>query len=391
MVPERTHKHPDVALWPTTNVHLPSRRLSNNWPRCCKLTLDVTEDNQAIGCNMSNNHQKHSDNINNQIEIYQSADGQPCIEIRLEQETMWLSQAQLAELFDKDVRTISEHIGNIFADGELVKESTIRKFRIVRKEGMRQVSREIEHYNLDLILSVGYRVSSKKGTQFRIWATQRLKELLVQGYTLDKTRFEKNAAELEQALTLIQKAAQSPELSGPAGRGLVDIVSSYTQTFLWLQRYDEGLLEEPAGQSGGQLPTPEDAMLALGQLKQELIARGEATELFAKVREHGLAGIFGNLDQTVFGEPAYPTVESKAAHLLYFVVKNHPFADGNKRSGAFLFVDFLHRNGRLLTEDGYPVINDTGLAALTLLVAESDPKQKETLIRLVMNMLSLNH
>lgn len=326
----------------------------------------------------------------NQIEIYQTADGQTEIEVRLEADTLWLTQKQLSELFDKDVRTVSEHIKNIFSSNELTPDSTIRKFRIVRQEGQRQVEREIEHYNLDVAISVGYRVNSQKGTQFRIWATQRLKEYLVQGYTLNRSRFEKNAAELEQALALIQKAAQSPELSGDAGRGLVDIVSRYTQTFLWLQRYDEGLLEEPAGQSGGTLPTPEAAMASLGQLKQQLIERGEASPLFAQVREVGLESIFGNLDQTVFGEPAYPTVESKAAHLLYFVVKNHPFADGNKRSGAFLFVDFLHRNGRLFNTQGHPVINDTGLAALTLLVAESDPKQKEILIRLIMNMLSLN-
>jgi prophage maintenance system killer protein len=325
------------------------------------------------------------------IEIYQSSDGQTQIEVRLAEESVWLNRQQLAELFGRDVKTIGKHIANVFREGELDKSATVANFATVQMEGTRAVERQVEHYNLDVIISVGYRVKSQQGTQFRIWATQRLKELLVQGYTLDKTRFEKNAVELEQALALIQKAAQSPELSGPAGRGLVDIVSRYTQTFLWLQRYDEGLLEEPAGESGGQLPTPDDAMQALGQLKQSLIARGEATELFAKVREHGLAGIFGNLDQTVFGEPAYPTVESKAAHLLYFVVKNHPFADGNKRSGAFLFVDFLHRNGRLFSAEGYPVINDTGLAALTLLVAESDPKQKETLIRLIMNMLSLNH
>jgi prophage maintenance system killer protein len=325
------------------------------------------------------------------IEIYQSSDGHTRIEVRLAEESVWLNRQQLAELFGRDVKTIGKHVNNVFNEQELDKSATVANFATVQMEGGRAVERQVEHYNLDVIISVGYRVKSRQGTQFRIWATQRLKELLVQGYTLDKTRFEKNAVELEQALALIQKAAQSPELSGPAGRGLVDIVSRYTQTFLWLQRYDEGLLEEPAGESGGQLPTPDDAMQALGQLKQSLIARGEATELFAKVREHGLAGIFGNLDQTVFGEPAYPTVESKAAHLLYFVVKNHPFADGNKRSGAFLFVDFLHRNGRLFSAEGYPVINDTGLAALTLLVAESDPKQKETLIRLIMNMLSLNH
>ena len=323
-----------------------------------------------------------------QIEIFQSGDGQARIEVRLEGDTVWLNRQQLSELFGRDVKTVGKHLNNVFREGELDAGATVAKFATVQKEGDRYVERQVEHYNLDVIISVGYRVKSLQGTQFRIWATQRLKEHLVRGYTLNQTRFEKNAAELEHALKLIQKAAQSPELSGDAGRGLVDIVSRYTQTFLWLQRYDEGLLEEPDGESGGKLPSADEAMAALGELKQQLMARGEATALFAQVREAGLAGIFGNLDQSVFGEPAYPTVESKAAHLLYFVVKNHPFADGNKRSGAFLFVDFLHRNGRLLNTSGQPIINDTGLAALTLLVAESDPKQKETLIRLIMNMLS---
>lgn len=327
---------------------------------------------------------------NNQIEIYQTEDGQTEIEVRLETDTVWLNRQQLAELFGRDVKTIGKHINNVFKEKELDKEATVAKFATVQLEGARPVERQVEHYNLDVIISVGYRVKSFQGTQFRIWATQRLKEHLTRGYTLNQLRFEKNAHELKQALALIQKAAQSPELSGTEGRGLVDIVSRYTQTFLWLQRYDEGLLEEPRGETGGLLRSEEDAMAALGQLKQQLIERGEATKLFALVRDTGLGGIFGNLDLTVFGDPAYPTVESKAAHLLYFVVKNHPFADGNKRSGAFLFVDFLYRNGRLFSEEGHPIINDTGLAALTLLVAESDPKQKETLIRLIMNMLSLN-
>lgn len=211
----------------------------------------------------------------------------------------------------------------------------------------------------------------------------------MQGYTLNQTLFDQNAAELQQAPALIRKTARSPELSAEAGSGLVEIVSRYTQTFLWLQRYDEGMLAEPGGQAGGNLPCEVEAMAALQALKQSLLARGEATSLFAQTRGDGLAAILGNLEQTVFGEPAYPTVESKAAHLLYFVVKNPPFSDGNKRSGAFLFVDFLHRNGRLLNAQGEAVINDTGLAALTLLVAESDPKQKETLIRLIMNMLAV--
>lgn len=240
-----------------------------------------------------------------------------------------------------------------------------------------------------MVISVGYRIKSPQGVQFRRWATQRLREYLVQGYTLNQQRFDKNSAELQQALRLIKKTAQSPELKTDEGRGLVEIISRYTQTFLWLQRYDEGLLDDPVGQEGGVLPSPTEAMDALNNLKSQLINRGEATELFAKPRGDDLSSVLGNLEQTVFGKPAYPTIESKAAHLLYFMVKNHPFTDGNKRSGAFLFVDFLHRNGRLLNDQGEMVINNTGLAALTLLVAESDPNQKETLIKLIMNMLSL--
>lgn len=328
-------------------------------------------------------------NTNGQIAIYQTEDGQTQIDVKVEKDTLWLTLLQMAELFDRDKSVISRHLKNIFETGELLREATVAKTATVQTEGGREVSREIEYFNLDAVISVGYRVNSIKGTQFRIWATQRLREYLVQGYTLNRARFEQNAAELQQALALIRKAAQSPDLTREASSGLVEIVSRYTQTFLWLQRYDEGMLAEPAGQSGGRLPDVDEAMAALRALKKSLIARGEATELFAQPRGDGLEALLGNLDQSVFGEPAYPTVESKAAHLLYFVVKNHPFADGNKRSGAFLFVDFLHRNGRLLNAQGDAVINDTGLAALTLLVAESDPKQKETLIRLIMNMLAM--
>lgn len=326
-------------------------------------------------------------NNQNPIEIYQAQDGTTQVEVRFENDTVWLSQAQMSMLFGKDIRTINEHITNIFDDEELEKESTIRKFRIVRQEGKRQVNREIEHYDLDMIISVGYRVKSKQGISFRRWATARLKEYLTQGYTINQKRLQQNAHELEQALALIQKTANSSELTLESGRGLVDIVSRYTHTFLWLQQYDEGLLTEPQTQQGGTLPTYAEACSALAELKSQLMAKGEASDLFGRERDNGLSAILGNLDQSVFGEPAYPSIEAKAAHLLYFVVKNHPFSDGNKRSGAFLFVDFLHRNGRLLDHYGLPIINDTGLAALTLLVAESDPKQKETLIRLIMHML----
>ncbi|WP_313308174.1 virulence protein RhuM/Fic/DOC family protein [Stutzerimonas nitrititolerans] len=322
------------------------------------------------------------------IVIYDTAD--QAVEVRLDaaRDTVWLSQRQMAELFGKDVRTVNEHLRNVFAEGELLREETIRDFRIVRQEGRREVARSVEHYNLDVIISVGYRVKSQQGTRFRQWATRILREHLTQGWTLNQQRFETNARELEAALALVRKAAQSPALDTQSGRGLVDIVSRYAQTFLLLQRYDEGLLTEPDAQPGGMLPTPDEARAALDKLKRELMARGEATDLFARDRGDGLASLLGNLDQTVFGEPAYPSVEAKAAHLLYFVIKNHPFSDGNKRSAAFLFVDFLYRNGRLLAANGEPVINDVGLAALTLLLAESDPANKDVMIRLVMNMLA---
>jgi len=265
----------------------------------------------------------------NKIQIYQTADGQVQIEVALEQDTVWLSQKQMALLFGRDQSVVSRHIRNSLSDGEIHQESNMQSLHIANAD------KPVVMYDLDVVISVGYRIRSQRGVQFRRWATDTLRQHLVKGYSLDRNRFEQNAAELEQALALIRKAAQSPMLSAEAGGGLVDIVSRYTQTFLWLQRYDEGMLSEPRGQQGGTLPSEPEAMTSLTKLKKLLIERSEATELFAQPRGDGLDALLGNLDQSVFGEPAYPTIESKAAHLLYFVVKNHPFADGNKRSGAF--------------------------------------------------------
>lgn len=320
---------------------------------------------------------------NSAIEIYVSDDGSVDIHVQFAQGTVWLSQAQLVTLFERDVSVISRHIRNALNEGE-VSESNLQKMQIANSD------KPITLYDLDVVISVGYRVKSNRGVQFRRWATQRLKDYLVRGYALNQHRFEHNAAELEQALKLIQKTTRSPDLNLTASRGMVDIISRYTHTFLWLQRYDEGLLDEPKGETGGILPDHDIATQALAEFKQQLMQRGEATALFAQPRGDGLASLMGNLNQTLFGEPAYPTIESKAAHLLYFVVKNHPFTDGNKRSAAFLLVDFLHRNHRLFNAQGELVINDTGLAALTLLVAESNPDQKATVIRLIEHMLSVN-
>ncbi len=316
----------------------------------------------------------------NQIAIYQSESG--AVDVRLDGDTVWLTQEQMTQLFGRERSVITKHIRNVFKEGELEEKSNVQNLHIPRSD------KPVRLYNLDVIISVGYRVKSPQGVQFRQWATRLLREHLTRGYTLNQQRLQTNAAELEAALELVHKAAQTAELNADTGRGLVDIITRYAHTFLWLQRYDEGLLTEPASQPGGTLPTVAEARQALARLKADLMQRGEATDLFARERGEGLPALLGNLDQSVFGEPAYPSVEAKAAHLLYFVIKNHPFADGNKRSGAFLFVDFLHRNGRLLNAQGHPVINDTGLAALALLVAESDPAQKEVLIRLVMHMLA---
>jgi prophage maintenance system killer protein len=322
-----------------------------------------------------------------EVLVYEAPDGGVRVEVRLDQETVWLTQRQMAELFDSSSDNIGVHLKNIFSDNELDEAATTEDFSVVRSEGSRRVRRQVKHYNLDAIISVGYRVNSRRGVRFRQWATATLREHLVRGYTLNRQRFEENARELESALALVRKAASGEALTSDQGRGLVDLIARYTQTFLLLHRYDKGLLVEPQGVPGGTLPTTAEARRAIGELKADLAARGEATELFGHERQEGLAALLGNVDQTVFGEPAYPTVESKAAHLLYFVIKDHPFSDGNKRIGSFLFVEFLHRNGRL-ARGSEPVINDVGLAALALLVAESAPKDKEVMIRLVMNMLA---
>lgn len=310
------------------------------------------------------------------------------LEVRLDQETVWLTQEQMATLFERERSVISKHLRKVYLEEELSLEGTRAFFAQVQTEGKRTVTRQIEHYNLDAIISVGYRVNSKQGTRFRQWANRILKDYLIQGYALDRQRLARNSAELEAALKLVQNVLTQPDLAADAGYGLADIVLRYTQTYLWLQAYDDGRLDEPRGSTGGTLPEVDSARREIAGLKTDLMAKGQASPLFGQEREDGLAALLGNLEQSIFGEPAYPTLESRAAHLLYFIIKNHPFADGNKRIGAFLFAGFLHHNRRLFRADGSPVINDVGLAALCLLVAQSRPDDKDIIIRLIMNMLA---
>ncbi|HLQ25481.1 MAG TPA: virulence protein RhuM/Fic/DOC family protein [Acidiferrobacterales bacterium] len=325
-----------------------------------------------------------------EVLLYETPDRGLDIQVRLEGETLWLSQKQMAELFDKDSDTIGLHIWNIYADGELEEAATTELFSVVQTEGKRQVRRQVRFHNLDVILSVGYRVSSRKGTQFRQWATTRLKEHLVRGYTLNEERLkaqQENIRQLERTLTLFQQNLID-QASLPEARGLVRVIADYARTFVLLNQFDserlpvEGFLTRIHYEIGQQ-----EATTAIAALKADLVARGEASDLFGNPKDNSFAGILGNIVQSFSGEYLYPSVEAQAAHLLYFVIKNHPFSDGNKRIGAFLFIWFLERNRHHLKASGELKINDNALAAIALLVAQSDPAQKELMIHLIMNLI----
>jgi prophage maintenance system killer protein len=324
---------------------------------------------------------KNKSKISSEIAIYKATKGLEA-QVVVRSDTVWLTQDQMANLFDRERSVITKHIKNIFSEKELEEKSNVQILHIANSD------KPVKLYSLDVIISAGYRVKSIEATRFRQWATRTLKDHLTKGFTINRQRFEENAAELESALELVRKTSQNPELLNDVGSGLVDVITRYTKTFLLLQKYDEGLLTEPKTKAGGKLASLKEIRKSLSQLKSDLIAKKEATELFAKERQDALEALLGNLEQTVFGKPAYPSLESKAAHLLYFVIKNHPFIDGNKRSAAFLFIDFLNRNKKLFNKNNQPIINDIGLAALTLLVAESNPKNKDVMIKLIMTMLS---
>ncbi len=325
-----------------------------------------------------------------QVKIFTSNDGAARLEVALEQETVWLSQAQMAELFGKDVRTVNEHVGNVFQEGELEKEPTIRKFRIVRQEGKRQVQREIDHYNLDMIISVGYRVKSQRGVHFRKWATGILKDHLVQGYTLNQRRLTERGIEFEQAVNLLSRTLTNQGLVSNEGEAVARVISDYARSWSLLQGYDEQQLAETSIQQPDMQPLElDEALRAIGELKQTLIAKDEATELFGQLRGDGLTSALATIEQGFGDELFYPNIAARAAHLLYFVIKNHPLADDNKRCGSFLFLWYLRRNAALLARPVEQLINDNTLVALALLVAESMPDQKTLMIRLIEHFILL--
>ncbi|QNI02145.1 virulence protein RhuM/Fic/DOC family protein [Halomonas sp. SH5A2] len=325
-----------------------------------------------------------------QIQIFTSEDGQAHLEVTLEQETVWLSQAQMGSLFATTSENVLMHLQNIFKDEELSEQATTKDFLVVRQEGKRQVRRRIKHYNLDAIISVGYRVSSKRATQFRKWATDVLKQYLVQGYTLNQRRLTERGVEFEQALTLLSRTLTNQGLVSTEGEAVARVISDYARSWSLLQGYDEQQLTElNIKQPGMHSLELEEALAAIGELKQTLIAKGEATELFGQVRGDGLTSALATIEQGFGDELFYPNVATRAAHLLYFVVKNHPLADGNKRCGSFLFLWYLRRNASLLARPVEQLINDNTLVALALLVAESLPDQKTLMIRLIEHFILL--
>ena len=318
--------------------------------------------------------------LGGEIAVYQAADGSVRVEARLERETVWLSKQQMAELFGRDRSVISKHIRNAFDEGELVPQATCANFAQVRQEGARTVSREVEHYNLDLIISVGYRVKSQRGTQFRIWATNVLRDHLVKGYTANAARLR----DLNQAVRLVADTARRRELSGDEAQALLAVVGEYNRALELLDDYDHQRVAKPQASAKATYLLRHDEALGI---VERLRGRFGGAVLFGVEKDKGLASALGAVAQTFGGEDLYPSLEEKAAQLLYLLVKNHAFVDGNKRIAAALFLWFLERNRALRHADGSPRISDGALVALTLMIAESRPQEKDVLVRIVTHLL----
>jgi len=322
--------------------------------------------------------------MENQIEIFQSSNGEIEFSSDSTNDTIWGSLDQIAKLFARDKSGISRHIKNILENKELEEISTVAKIATVQKEGNRTVKRDIEYYNLDMIISIGYRVDSKEATLFRKWATSVLKTYLLNGYAINEKKVTK-AKELFNNLKQTIDFLANKEVGQE--KEILTLLKSYTKTLSLLENYDKSSIEDFSGSSSSYELTCSKAKDVLKELKTSLMQKGEATKLFANEKDDQLAGIVGNLYQTFGGDELYPSIEDKATHLLYFIIKDHPFIDGNKRSAAFLFIYFLDRCNYLYKANGEKKINDNALTTLTLLVANSDPKEKDVLIKLIKHLL----
>lgn len=323
----------------------------------------------------------------NAIEIYKDKSQQIKIEVRFEGVTVWLTQEQIATVFGTQRPAITKHLKNIFTSGELdenvvssILEHTSRHGAI---EGKSQKSK-VKYYNLDAIISIGYRINSIRATQFRQWATQRLKDYLVNGYAINQQRLE----QLNQIVKVIQQSGTTDNLQLSEAKGLLEILGSYTRSFILLNQYDSNNLKtENLSNNITYEIKYEEAKNAIAELKKQLIEKKEATDLFGHEKDHSFEGTLQNIVQSFDGQYLYHSIEEQAAHLLYFLIKNHPFNDGNKRIGAFLFVWFLEKNKHRFKKSGELKINDNALAALALLVAQSNPTEKEVMVKLICNLI----
>lgn len=327
------------------------------------------------------------------IVIYRDKRGNVALSADVKNETIWATQAQMAELFDVLPQAVIKHLKNIYKENELNKLATCSKMEQVRFEGGRKIKRLLDFYNLDAVIAVGYRVNSKKATQFRIWATKTLREYIIKGIAINSERIKKlheeGIKDLQTKIKFIQNTVQKRQLDKMEVGSLLSVISDYANSWLLLKKYDDGdlTLKKGKGKEKHRIEY-EFARSAVDQLKAKLMTKEEAGDLFGNERGQSFRGILKTIYQTFDGKELYGSLEEKAANLLYFLIKDHPFSDGNKRIGSFLFVLFLDRNAMLYHKNKEKKISDNALVALALLIAESDPKEKEVMIALVTNLIA---
>jgi death-on-curing family protein len=317
-----------------------------------------------------------------EIVIYKGNDNQIELSVQFEGDTVWLNQQQMAQLFNQTKQNISLHINNIFKEGELKQKSVVKESLTTAQDGKKYSTK---FYNLDVIISVGYRVKSIRGTQFRQWATKRLKEYMIEGYSINQKRL----SQLQKVVEVIAKSGNLNSLQLSETKGLLEILSNYTRSFILLSQYDNSKLKsEKLNLNITYEIKYKEAKAAILELKSQLIAKKQASELFGNEKDNGFKSSLKAIVQTFDGHYLYPSIEEQAAHLLYFIIQNHSFSDGNKRIGAFLFIWFLEKNKHRLKKSGEVKINDNGLIALALLVAQSNPQDKELMIQLIINLIN---
>jgi len=320
------------------------------------------------------------------ILLYQSDDGKTRLDVHLDRETVWLNQRQMAELFAKDTDTIGLHIRNLYKEGELPREATSEESSVVQDEGGRQVRRRVQFYNLDVIISVGYRVKSQRGTQFRQWATKVLRDHLVKGYTIHEQRLREEETKLQamrQAVDLLSRTLANRELVTETGKDVLRVINDYAYALATLDRYDHGTLAVEKTSGPAAFVLRYDQAIAVVKSMQKGF-----NGLFGLEKDQGFKSALGAIHQTFDSKDVYPSIEEKAANLLYFVVKNHAFTDGNKRIAAALFIYFLAANAILYRPDGSKRLADNALVALTLLIAESRPEEKDTIVKVIVNLIN---